>query len=1081
MYLFKQPKILSLGVIFFLLSQISYSQTIKISGKVIDASTQKVLDAASVVVKNSNLAELTNADGEFSLNVNIGDDLQVMFLGYQSAAEKIVSNRNYYLIQLQPNVNQISDVVVTALGIRKDKKTIGYATQEIKGDDLIKAREPNALNSLVGKAAGLNVAISAEMLGAPQVFMRGERVYLYVIDGIPMNSDTWNINADDIESYTILKGPAAAALYGFRGQNGAIIINTKKGTKNKKGLVVEVNSSTQFNKGFIALPRTQDAYGPGDHGQYSFVDGKGGGLNDNDYDIWGPRFDGQKIAQYDSPIDPTTGARIPTPWTARGKDNLKRFIQTGVLSTNSVSVSSTSDKVDFRTSLAQTYQKGIVPNTQLNTTNFNINSTLRFNKKLSLDAYMNYNRQYTDNIPDVNYGPNSIIYNISIWGGADWNISDMKNYWQPGKEGIQSLFAEYQRYHNPYFMSYEWLRGHQKNDIQSYATLNYKMNAYVDLMLRSNISSYDLIRTEKMPFSAHPYGREEGRGDYREDKRTLFDNNNEFMAKFRTNKLFNFISINGLASANVRLFKYASSFVTTDYLNVPNVYTFSNSKNPVQAFNFSSDMRVNSYYSSVDFGFGKFANLNVTGRMDKLSALFSKNNAYFYPSANLSTVLTDWLPEQGVAIPSALSFAKLRFAYAAVRGGGNFISNTIGSTPNGTFPLGYGSQYSSNYGGPSYTNSSVYTIANGYNNSTVARYTSSLIDENIKPDNRVSKEIGVDLRFLNNRLQVDAAYYSYINGYQIFSQPISAATGFTNYTLNATKTKKNGFEIFVTGNPIRMKNGFSWDVTANLSTFKEKYVELPTGVASLNTFYKVGSRVDEVYISKFARTESGQIINDAGGRPIVLPVAQFAGYANPDWMWGLNNKFSYKNLSFSFQLDGMVGGVMEDYVRKKTFQGGRNIETIEGAFGDARYQDCLGVKAYVGEGVQVSNGAAISYDPVTGKINNYGSLQFAPNSTKTYVQDYISRAYSIPELDMMSKTYMKLREVVIGYKVPYKLLNKTFISNASVSIVARNLLYFMKDKKFKDVDIDQYTGTSSSTSLQTPTTRSIGININVTF
>ena len=215
---------LSVALCCLLFCNIAIAQAIKISGKVIDANTQKALDAASVVVKNSSLAELTNADGEFSMVLKEGDEIQVMFLGYQSAVEKIINGKNYYFIQLQPTSNQFSDVVVTALGIRKDKKTIGYATQEVKGDDLIKAREPNALNSLVGKAAGLNVAISAEMLGTPQVFMRGERVYLYVIDGIPMNSDTWNINSDEIESYTILKGPAAAALYGFRGQNGAIII-----------------------------------------------------------------------------------------------------------------------------------------------------------------------------------------------------------------------------------------------------------------------------------------------------------------------------------------------------------------------------------------------------------------------------------------------------------------------------------------------------------------------------------------------------------------------------------------------------------------------------------------------------------------------------------------------------------------------------------------------------------------------------------------------------------------------------------------------------------------------------------------
>jgi hypothetical protein len=267
----------------------------------------------------------------------------------------------------------------------------------------------------------------------------------------------------------------------------------------------------------------------------------------------------------------------------------------------------------------------------------------------------------------------------------------------------------------------------------------------------------------------------------------------------------------------------------------------------------------------------------------------------------------------------------------------------------------------------------------------------------------------------------------------------------------------------------------------NWSTFKEVYTELPPGVTAIGTFYKVGSRVDEVYIRKFARTLDGQIINDGGGRPIISPVAQFAGYANPKWVWGFNNKFSYKNLSLSFQFDGRVGGVMEDYVRKKTFQGGRHIETVEGAFGASRYDDTRGVKSYLGEGVQVSNGAAIVFDPVTGLITNYSALQFTANGTKTYVQDYVSRVHSIPEPNMMSKSYLKLREVVLSYIIPEKILGKKFIKNASVSFVARNILYFMKDKKFNDVDIDQYAGSQSGTNLQTPTTRSYGINLNFVF
>ncbi len=662
---------------------------------------------------------------------------------------------------------------------------------------------------------------------------------------------------------------------------------------------------------------------------------------------------------------------------------------------------------------------------------------------------------------------------MTIWGGADWNIDDMRNYWQPGKEGEQSIYAEYQRYHNPYFMSYEWLRGHHKNDIYGYTTLNYKVNKYVELMARTSITTNDLTRTEKMPFSAHPYGREEGRGDYREDKRSLFENNTEAMVRLKSPEVANFLNISGFVGANLRTFSYASSFVTTNYLNVPNVYTFSNSRNPVVAYNFASDMRVQSGYYSFDFGLGKYANINTTGRVDKLSALSNKNNTFFYPSVNVSTVISDY-----VEIPSVVSFLKLRASFAQVRGGGSFVSNTIGATPNNSYPLGYGAEYTSSYGGPSYAFSNVYSTGVGYNNTTEARYTDKVLDDNIKPDDRSNIELGLDMKFFRNRFGIDVAYFNYVDGPQIFNKQISAASGYSNYTINATKTQKKGFEITLSGNVIRSARGLNWDVLMNWSTFQETFKELPVGVTTLYNFYKVGSRTDEVYIRKFARTAEGQLINDGGGRPFILPVAQYAGTSNPDWVWGFNNKFSYKSLSFSFQFDGRVGGVMEDYVRKKTFQGGRHIETTEGALGLARYDDTKGIKSYLGEGVQVSNATAITYDPVTGVITNLGALKFSPNATKTYAQDYTSRLNSIPEVNMMSKSYLKLREIVIGYSLP---VSKTFIKQANISFVARNILYIMKDKRFNDVDIDQYAGSQTGTNLQTPTTRSYGINLNIVF
>jgi TonB-linked SusC/RagA family outer membrane protein len=1071
---FTFAKLLYVFIIAISFPILSNAQEMQVKGKIADGVTGSPLGGVNILIKKTSNGTSSDDNGSFSITTQKGSKISVSYIGYQE--QTVIASSDFLYIKLFPIATKQEEVVVTALGVKKEKKIIGYSSQDVKGADLIKAREPNPINSLVGKVSGLTVGASAELLGNPQVLLRGGNINLYVVDGIPINSDAWNISPDDIESYTVLKGPVASALYGYRGQNGAIIINTKKGTKDKRGYSVEFNTSTMVNKGFIALPKTQDSYGPGDHGQYKFVDGKGAGVNDNDYDIWGPRFDGQLIEQYDSPVDPITGTRSKTPWVARGKDNLNRFIQSGILSTNNLSVSASGEKYDLRFSLGQTYQRGLVPNTSLNATNFNLASTLKFSKKLTLDANINFNKQYTNNIPDVNYGPNSVIYNITIWGAADWNIDDMKNYWQPGKEGVQSNYAEYQRYHNPYFMSYEWLRGHQKNDVYGYMTLNYKINDYLEVMGRSSITTYDLTRNEKMPFSAHPYGREGGLGDYREDKRSLFENNTEAMARFKTPKLGNFLGVNGFVGANIRTFNYASSFITTDYLNVPNVYTFANSRNPVKAYNFASEMRVLSSFYSLDFAIGKYANLNTTGRIDKLSALNANNNTFFYPSLNLSTVISDY-----VKLPNLISFLKLRGSYAQVRGGGAFVSSTIGATPNNNYPIGYGAEYSSTYGGPTYNFNNVYNSGIGYNNSTEARFTSNLVDENVKPDNRTSTEVGLDMKFLKNKFGLDIAYFSYIDGPQIFNKQISASSGYSNYTINATKTKKSGLEISLSGTPIKINNGFSWDVLLNWSTFKEVYTQLPPGVSTLYNFFKEGSRTDEVYIRKFARTPDGQIINDGGGRPIISPVAQFAGYANPKWIWGFNNRVNYKNVSLSFQFDGRVGGVMEDYVRKKTFQGGRHIETIEGAFGASRYDDTRGIKSYLGEGVQVSNGSAITFDPLTGAITNYGSLQFAPNGTKTYVQDYISRVHSIPEPNMMDKSYLKLREIILSYNLSSKILNKTFIKNASISFVARNILYFMKDNRFKDVDIDQYAGNQSSTNLQTPTTRSYGVNLNITF
>jgi TonB-linked SusC/RagA family outer membrane protein len=1081
------------------------AQTVQLHGKIIDSSTQQPVMSATV--SSGKQTTLSDAEGNFTINVDKGQNLTASFVGY--ALQTIAVNDDGFItIRLSTASQQLSDVVVTALGVKKEVKRIGYAVQQVNGEDLTRARDQNPITGLTGKIAGLSVGPSAELLRKPTVLLRGNEITLYVVDGVPISSDTWNISPDDIETYTVLKGPAAAALYGSRAQYGAILITTKKGLKHK-GFEVEFNSTNSMDKGFIAFPRVQDEYGPGENVLYAFGNGKGGGLFDNDYDVWGPKFNGQLIPQYDGEYTPDqtytttfpggatyTGNIKPTPWIARGKNNLGNFLRPGFQTTNNISLSASGENYNMRFSLSQSYQQSIIPNMELNITNFNLYGSYTVSKRLKIEASMNFNKQYTPNFPDVDYGPNSLIYNIAVWTGADWDVESpgIKDKWQPGKVGTQSVFAEYQRYHNPWFMVEEWLRGHYKTDIYGYVSGNYKIDDHLNVNLRTQMSTYNLLRTEKMPYSAHPYGREGNLGDYREDRRDLFDNNTDLQLNYDY-KIGNFLELAGLVGGNARLFTYNSSFTSTDYLSVPEVYSFSNSLNPVQASSFNSDLRVFSAYYSVDMMLGKYATVSTTGRVDKSSALPKDHNSYFYPSISVASVISDYL-----RLPKVISLLKLRGSYATVHGDATSATvgvapfNTItafGNSPSGTslydYPLDYGNNYTSPYGGPDYSLIAVYSTSKPYNNQTAASYTSNLYDPNIKTFNRVNYEEGVDIRFMKNRLGLSFTAFQYVDGPRILQNPISTATGYSYYYLNALKTQKTGYEISLTGTPIKSSNGFMWDVLVNWSTYKDTYKELPPGQAIYNTFYHVGDRVDKFYGGAFVRTSDGQIINDAAGKPLSNPVAQFLGNLNADFAWSIYNKFTYKNFTLGFQFDGSVGGVTTDYMHRKTMQGGRNIETVEGALGKSRNDDNNNAGdpgyhgTYVGEGVVVSNGVPINFDSQTGGILNYDDLKFIANTQTAGVQDYVSKYYGVDEANLMSKTFTKLREVTIGYTIPQSVLKSSFIHNISISLVGRNLLYFYKDIRFKDVDLDQYNYAGSGTALQSPTTKRYGLNINVTF
>jgi TonB-linked SusC/RagA family outer membrane protein len=1066
-----------------------------VTGKVL-ASDGSPLPGVNIAIKGSTIGTTTNAQGQYTLNVpQNATKLIFSFVGY-ATQEVSIGNQSTLDITLVDDVNQLSEVVVTALGIKKETRVIGYATQDVKGEDLIKAREPNPLNSLVGKVAGLTVGPSSEMLRGPQIVLRGETNVLIVIDGVPVVTDSWNISPDDIETYTVLKGPNAAALYGSRGRNGAILITTKRGSKDKRGFSIDFNSSFMVDKGFLTIPKVQNEYGPGEYNTYRFGDddfGQKNGYNQNDYDVWGPKFNGQLISQYDSPFDTTTGIRSATPWIARGKNNLQRFLQAGILSTNNISIGFTGDKYDVRASLSNSYQRGIVPNTDLNIVNFNLSFGYNFSSRLRLESNINYNRQFTKNFPDVDYGPNSIIYNIDVWAGADWDINELKNYWQKGKEGFQQRNFEYIRYNNPWFMSYEWLRGHYKTDVYGYVSLRYKLTDWLSVAARTQVTNWDLLRTEKFPYSASAYDRDKKQGDYREDRRNLVENNTDVLLNI-DKKLGSDFGVSGIIGANLRTYSWNSNYATTNYLSVPGVYNLRNSLNPVQVYNFTAPMQVGSAYYSFDFSYRNLLTLSTTGRYDKYSTFYKGYNEGFYPSVSLSTVVSDYVP-----LPSAISFFKIRGSYANVKSAFTSSTTEAAWSQLGTSnPLGYGNSYTSAYDGPVY-NSNTYSISSVYDGSLAAYYTRVLASTTLKPSANSSFETGVDLKFLNNRLGLDVTYYNAIKGPGIVTSQWSQASGFDGGNLNGVKTEKKGWEVSVNGTPIQGSNGFTWNVLANWSTYVERYKEFYDGLTSLNgkylgnderIQYKIGDRVDGNYGYKFYRDAQGNIIHTSSGNVLKDNlVAQRLGNFNPDWVWSVVNTFSYKGFSFNFQFDGRVGGVGQDYVYKKLLQGGREISTVQGRYGEARLAEFnanpdntkdVAIPTYVGEGVALSeNSPSPVVDPETGQIKNLSELQLVQNTAKISLQDYINSETKFDERYLISKTFAKLRQITLTYSLPSSLLAKSFIRQATISFVARNVLYFAKRK---DVDWDSFIGSQNSNQdLKSPTLRRYGINVNLSF
>ncbi|MDO6490026.1 MULTISPECIES: SusC/RagA family TonB-linked outer membrane protein [unclassified Cellulophaga] len=1014
----------------------SYGQQ-TITGSVVDEGNTPLM-GVSIVVANTTNGTTTDFDGNYTINAAKGDVLTFSSMGFKTK-QITVLNAAVINVTLLEDAAALEEVVVTALGIKREKKALGYAVQEVKGASLEKAKEPNLVNSLTGKVAGLNIKNSTDLFQNPKISLRGATP-LVVIDGIPDRSaDIWKINSDDVESISVLKGATASALYGSAGRNGAIMITSKKGEKGR--LTVTVNSSVLFQPSFIKVPDVQRVYGNGNQGQYAYISGLGSGSEGGGW-IWGPKVNQLdpstasgffETTQYNSPTD-AAGNLIPIPFTSRGKDNIKDFFQTGSIQTNNVSVNWGNDKASYRMSVSNVYQKGIVPNTDLGNTSFAIGGTLNPSDNFKVSSNLTYNKQYTDNFPEVGYGPTNYLYNLVLWTGVDVDVKDLRNYWREGQEGYQQRHFNVSYYNNPYFQAYEYERGYDKDNIYGNVAFEYNITPELSVKSTSGINVYSLNRTYKEPKSYVGYGNK-SLGNFTNADSRYFDIITDFGLKFEKNFSDNFTLKSEVAYSNYYRKSTAAS-TQTDGLNIPGFYNFANNAGVSYiASNLEQEEAIKSVYGFVDMSFYNAFYLSITGRNDKVSTLPKENNSFFYPSVSGSLVLSSLFD-----MPQAISFAKLRGSWSRVSEG------KIGDDP--------------------YSYIQAYDKGTTWNGNTSASFGSSLLSPGLEPETSDTWEVGANVRLFNNRLGLDVAYFEAKDYNNLIYSPISEGSGYESVLLNGDEYKRKGLEFVFDAKPIQTAN-FSWDMLVNFSRFRRFQEEIYGDREQTEGFVKVGERTDQIYANVYQTNSSGEVIYE-NGFPVNDPYQRYIGDDDPDWTYGITNTFKYKNLNLSFLFDGRIGGLIYSTTNQKMWWGGKHKGTVNQFRDDANN----GVSSYVAPGVKVVSGTA-TYD-VNGNITS-DTRTYAPNDVAVNYINFMQTTSNGQNKNYhyYKESFVKLREVTLTYNFPKKALTNTPIHEFSLSLIGRNL--------WLNSDVPNVDPDSGVDALQAPSTRNIGLNLNVKF
>lgn len=1055
--------------ILLLVTSLSYAQT-KISGTVTAATGNETIPFVTIIASNGNS---TNSDenGQFSITASMEDTLLFSSFGFESKTIT-VKNKMILAVILSESTTSLNEVVVTALGLERNTKELGYAVQSINSKGITEVKTVNFLNNLSGKLAGVTISQGATGVGSSsKITIRGEASFsnnnpLFVVDGIPINNATvfnftneaaagfqeidfgngaMDVNADDIEEVSVLKGPSAAALYGSRASNGVIVIKTKSG-KQSKGLGISINTSLFVDSAF-KLPKFQNSYGQGNSGNFEFNNGLGGGINDGITYSWGPRLNaGIFTPQYDSPVYLDNGTVVRggdtalyngisiTPTELKSHpDNLKNFYKTGITTINNIAISNGFETGNYRLSFTDLRSESIIPGVNLDRQTVATKLNFKPTDNTKISSAITYTNSSSDNRPANGYGSENVNYSLVAWGPRSLNINNLKNYWQPVLEGVQQYSYNYTYFDNPYFILFENKNAFNRDRVFGNLAIQHQFSKQLSLSVRTGMDYSSEKRTLRRAFSSNRFKN----GAYAEHDVFFREINTDFLLNYKDN--FGDFNLDVSLGGNRLDQKAATTQSQTVNLAQPGIFNLNNAASPIEVLQYDSKKRINSFYGLAKLGFKNYLYLDITARNDWSSALATPysvdGTSFFYPSASASFILSNL-----ATLPELFSFAKFRASIAQV-----------GNDTN------------------AYQTSGAFVSQTPFNGQPTFSDQNLIPNANLKPESTTSFEIGTDFRFFNDRIKFDFTYYNATTTDQIVSLPIPVSSGYQQQVVNGGKVNSEGFEIILNFTPIETYS-FSWNSTFNFSTNKATIKELPQNGGRLTLAYsriydsanqtvwfqvEEGGLIGDFYGTGYLKNENGQFIIDSNGNYIADNELQKLGNYNPDFTLGWNNAFNYKNWNASFLFDWRQGGEIVSRTRA--------LGSVGGQLAVTKYRPEEGI---VAEGVTAN-----------------GQANTIAISAESYYRQFYDRNHE--ENNVYNASYLKLRQFSIGYVFTMKngFLGLKDGGDVSISLIGKNLFAITENPHFDPEQLAvQGTGFISGVEdMSYASTRSFGLKASLNF